>query len=185
GRGGQARSERDPSLLLSADRGHQPARVPGRGPPHGHPRAAPRRAPPLSGDRRGAPGPSVHGPAVAGADRADRRDCARGHAQTATINYNQGIDRSHERLLTQARPSVIAPTPSRPDLTEKPPPPSPARPPSPPPTPPAAPPPSPSEREPILAGERQGVLAVLLGVATVGVWALIVRRRRKRFSARA
>src|SRR5213593_573540 len=97
--------------------------------------------------------------------------------EDGTVHYSQGMDSIPERYRAQARPSVIAPTPSRPDLTEKPPPPSPARPPSP--------PPSPSEREPILEGERQGVLAVLLGVATVGVWALIVRRRRKRFSARA
>src|SRR2546422_983385 len=105
--------------------------------------------------------------------------------EDGTVHYSQGMDSIPERYRAQARPSVIAPTPSRPDLTEKPPPPSPARPPSPPPSPPAGPPPSPSEREPILEGERQGVLAVLLGVAAVGVWALIVRRRRKRFSARA
>src|SRR2546430_6110648 len=85
--------------------------------------------------------------------------------EAGTVHYSQGMDSIPERYRAQARPSVIAPTPSRPDLTEKPPPPSPARPPSPPPSPPAGPPPSPSEREPILEGERQGVLAVLLGVA--------------------
>src|SRR5437867_8279170 len=52
--------------------------------------------------------------------------------EAGTVHYSQGMDSIPERYRAQARPSVIAPTPSRPDLTEKPPPPSPARPPSPP-----------------------------------------------------
>src|SRR5438445_3491811 len=47
--------------------------------------------------------------------------------EAGTVHYSQGMDSIPERYRAQARPSVIAPTPSRPDLTEKPPPPSPAR----------------------------------------------------------
>src|SRR5438094_10048260 len=80
--------------------------------------------------------------------------------EAGTVHYSQGMDSIPERYRAQARPSVIAPTPSRPDLTEKPPPPSPARPASPPPAPPAGPPPSASETQPILGAGRHQDLAV-------------------------